>query len=269
MIAVAIKLSQADVGDYWDDADRWIRNQFAENQMLSAAWVARLPRNHWPRPPKSDETVDRVGKRNVGTFFGWPTANDSSPTGNGHMHCCTGNAARTLYYIWESIVEARPGRVRVHLPLNCASKSVDVESHVPYTGRVDVRVKTAIADLFLRVPEWVASGSADLTVFADGKPASIRWEGRYVSIGTARAGQVFGMRFPPTERTLTRRVYGAPVETVIGGVVYDSLTFRGNDVVDVQPPGKMCPLYQRGYYGCGYTRWRKAERFVPDKEITW
>ena len=30
------------MGDYWDDADRWIRNQFAEGQLLRADWAYRI-----------------------------------------------------------------------------------------------------------------------------------------------------------------------------------------------------------------------------------
>ena len=42
MIAIAIRLSEAGAGDYWDDADRWIRNHFFENQMLSADWAKEV-----------------------------------------------------------------------------------------------------------------------------------------------------------------------------------------------------------------------------------
>jgi hypothetical protein len=33
MIALSLELTRVRVGDYWDDADRWVRNQFAENQL--------------------------------------------------------------------------------------------------------------------------------------------------------------------------------------------------------------------------------------------
>ena len=90
MVGVALKLSAAGAGDYWDDADRWVRNHFIENQMTSAEWVSKFKTDR-PPPPAADESVDRVNRRNVGTFFGWPSANDGCPLGAGHVHCCAGN----------------------------------------------------------------------------------------------------------------------------------------------------------------------------------
>jgi hypothetical protein len=34
LLGIATRLSDAGAGDYWDDADRRVRNQFAENQLL-------------------------------------------------------------------------------------------------------------------------------------------------------------------------------------------------------------------------------------------
>ena len=42
MITLALNLSEAGAGDYWDDADRWIRNMFAEGQLTSTDWIYRI-----------------------------------------------------------------------------------------------------------------------------------------------------------------------------------------------------------------------------------
>ena len=39
MIGLAIRFSKAGIGDYWDDADRWIRNMLAQGQLLSTDWI--------------------------------------------------------------------------------------------------------------------------------------------------------------------------------------------------------------------------------------
>jgi len=268
MIAVAVMLSRAGVADCWDDADRWTRNHFAECQMRSADWVTRFQHGSWPRKADADETTDHVPQRNVGAFFGWPAANDGCPTGSGHMHCCTGNAARTLYYVWESILEHDAGRLRVNLLLNRASRWADVDSYLPCAGQVDVKVKQPLAEVSLRVPEWVPSGSPQVRALRGKTAVEPAWRGRYVSLGPARPGETLSLTFPLLERTIARRIYGAPVETVMGGVVYQSLTFRGNDVVDIDPPGKNYAFYRRSYYR-GEPRWRKVTRFVTDETIAW
>ena len=43
MIAVALRLSASGAGDCWDDADRWLRNMFAESQLRRTGWVGRVP----------------------------------------------------------------------------------------------------------------------------------------------------------------------------------------------------------------------------------
>jgi hypothetical protein len=236
--------------------------------MRLADWVARLQHGSWPRKPEADETTDRVPQRNLGTFFGWPTANDGCPQGAGHMHCCTGNASRTLDYIWESILEHGAGQLRVNLLLNRASRWADVDSYLPYSGRVDVKIKQPLAEVLLRVPEWVPSGSPQVRAARGKTVVEFAWRGRYVSLEPARPGETLTVTFPIAERTITRRVYGAPVETVLGGVVYQSITFRGNEVVDIDPPGKNYPFYQRAHYR-GEPRWRTVTRFVSDETIAW
>jgi hypothetical protein len=45
------------------------------------------------------------------------------------------------------------------------------------------------------------------------------------------------------------------------------LTFRGDTVVDVYPPGVIGPLYQRAHYRQSEPRWRDVTRFVSDESI--
>ena len=90
------------------------------------------------------QTNDRVIERNVGNFAGWPLAND---WGVEIQHCCTGNASRSIYFIWDHILDYSSGKLRVDLLLNRASPWADIDSHIPYTGRVDIRIKTPVRPL--------------------------------------------------------------------------------------------------------------------------
>ena len=119
------------------------------------------------------------------------------------MHCCTGNAARTLYYLWSGIVEHDGGRLRVNLLLNRASPWADVDSCVPYVGQVDVKVKQPVAEVLLRVPEWVPSGSAEVRATRGKTAIELVWHGRYVSLGPAQAGETLSLTFPLVEQTIT------------------------------------------------------------------
>jgi hypothetical protein len=138
MLAMALKMSTAGVADYWDDADRWTRNHFTESQITSADWINRLAERSPKKPVAWNETGDHVAERSVGAFAGWSTANDFGVETPKHprsiQHCCTGNSARTMYYIWQNILTYDQGKLRLNLLLNRASEWVDVCSYIPYEG---------------------------------------------------------------------------------------------------------------------------------------
>jgi hypothetical protein len=257
MTGLALKLSAAGLGDYWDDADRWLRNMFAEGQLLSAEWAYRRGAAGEKQSTADFDPVvqciDRVPERCVGAFAGWPRVND---WGDGIMHCCTGNATRALYYVWEHMLTHRDGVLSANLLLNRPSPWADVHSHVPYRGQVDVEVKVPCA-LRLRIPEWVSPEQVTCTV--RGGPSPLSFDGRYAAAGPVAAGDSIRLHFPISERPATLDIEGSRYEVVR----------RGNEVVHIDPPGEYCPLYQREPYRAGETRWRTMERFVSAEELLW
>ena len=260
MIALGLKLSEAGLGDYWDDVDRWVRNMFAEGQ-LTPAKVDWLQRYSAGQPLSAIDpmyqSTDRVVERNVGAFAGWPKANDwYVGDGPGIMHCCTGNCTRAIYYVWQHMLKHEGAGLRVNLLLNRPSVWADVESHLPYVGQVDVRVKQPVS-VSLRIPEWAKPG--DVRVQVNGDDRRVGWDGRYALVGEAKPKDVVMMTFPIEERT----------DTVWIEKQRYTLVRKGNDIVAIDPPGRYCPLYQREHYRVDSTRWRKAQRFVSREQIHW
>jgi len=261
MIAIALKLTETGAGDYWDDVDRWVRNQFAEGQLTRTDWIERIPRPQGGNPVLANESSDRVAERSVGAFSGWARANEWTGS-QGIMHCCTGNGARALYYVWEHILDCREGRLRINLLLNRASPWADLDSFIPYEGRVDVKVKTPV-DLLIRIPEWVQPAEASLRIARKGSApseAAARWEGRYVRAGAVGPGDTVTLAFPIAERTLRN--------VLIGDALY-TLIVKGTTVVSIDPPGTCCPLYKRDHYRDDRVRWRQVRRFVSDARLEW
>ena len=165
-------------------------------------------------------------------------------------------AARAIYYIWEHILTHGNGKLKVNLLLNRASSWADVNSHIPYQGRVDVRVKKA-SELSIRIPEWVKAD--DTRCLVNGKERSLTWEGRYAVVGRVNTKDDVTLNFPIGERIDKIRVEGHDY----------TLVRKGNEVVSVNPPGKHHPLYQRGRYRENETRFRTVERFVPERNVDW
>ena len=118
MVAMALKLTDAGAGDYWDDADRWARNHFLESQLTDPAWVHRVGERSPAQPVAPQETSDQVAERCVGAFAGWSTGNDyvvRRPQDiNTLQNCCQGNSCRTMYYLWEHILSFADGTLRVN-----------------------------------------------------------------------------------------------------------------------------------------------------------
>lgn len=263
MLALALKMSAAGIADYWDDADRWTRNHFTESQITSADWINRLAERSRKKPVAWNETGDHVAERSVGAFAGWSTANDFGVETPQHprsiQHCCTGNSSRTMYYIWQYILDHDNGRLKVNLLLNRGSEWADIHSHIPYEGKVEIVVKKPLRNVLVRVPEWVPGNSPAVSARSKSGIRQVTWEGRYVNLGAASPGEVLTVTFPIFIRRTTE---------TIGNVRY-TLEIKGNTVVSIDPPGKNGPLYQRSYYLASAAPIRKVERFVPEGPIRW
>ena len=262
MIALGLKLSRIGAGDYWDDVDRWIRNQFAEGQLTRTDWVEAMLEDEALMATEAPEIFRRspfettldVPERCLGGFAGWPSVNDWQGRKMSFMQCCTGNGARAIYYAWENILSHEADRLKVNLLLNRASPWADVDSYIPYEGRVDVKIKQPF-DLQVRIPQWVTPEQTKCKVNDQTRPLS--WDGRYAVVGPVEAGQTATLTFPIAERTTSVEIEKKTYRLVL----------KGNDVVDIDPQGKYCPLYQRRKYRQPVVIWNKINRFVAERRI--
>jgi hypothetical protein len=260
MVALALMLSEGGVGDYWDDADRWLRNIFAEIQLTKAQGenLERLAASQEEGAIPYNATAERVTARNIGAFAGWPSGNEWVHH-IGIQHCCTGNGSRTIYYAWEKILKYQDGVLRVNLLLNRASTWADVYSRIPYEGQVDLKIKRPCKRLLIRMPEYVKAKNGSVQCSVNDKARAFTWEGRRIGLEAAQTGDRISVKFPISERTMKDRM---------GGVDY-TLTVKGNTVVAIDPPGKNAPLFQRAHLRQNKTLWRTVNRFVSNERIDW
>ena len=263
LIGLGMRLSLNGIGDYWDDVDRWVRNQYAEQQLVRGDWIERRawkgPRQGvtWVPPDPLRVQAKGVGEACVGIFASATLPNDWVTRGNfGVAGCCAGTGSRALYYIWEHILTHEEGKLRVNLLLNRASPWADVDSYLPYEGQVDIRAKQDV-DLSVRIPEWVKPQQTECSVNGEARPLS--WDGRYAQVGDVKGGDAVSLTFPIGEHshwvTIEKRAY--------------NLVCKGNEVVSIDPRGTIHPLYERDHYRDNVTHWKKVTRFVPDRSPYW
>lgn len=296
MVGIGIKLALAGYDDCWDDVDSWLRNVMAEGQLTSVDWLDDYFKSDYCRAAtaydrenlwqgqtyqeyllsrRSDMSFDHAAQRSVGGFGGWVAMNDwfgaynitaGDMAGLGIMQCCTGNAVRSLYSAFYNMLafDDTSNELKLNLLMNRASKWADIDSHIPYQGRIDINIKQSLK-LSVRIPGWVDKTEVQVTVDED--PVRIDYDRRVARIGHVNKGQTVKITFPikVVKKPVRVRYYEEGFNIQQAYV----LTLKGNTVVDIKPEGQFNPLYQRDYYLSDKTRYKKVERFICDVDIPW
>ena len=106
------------------------------------------------------------------------------------MHCCTGNGSRALYYLWENMLEYNDGQLQLHLLLNRKSPWVEVNSHIPYNGNVEMKVKAQCESVAVSSTRMGRNfEQRNFMPSQRASPRKLNWKGRYVNFGEASPGR--------------------------------------------------------------------------------
>jgi hypothetical protein len=296
MTSLAATLSRTGAGDYWDDLDRYLRNQLTEMQMKRTDYPQRVPHENQVRmpirPEAGEDEVDDM-TRFIGTFAGWAAPNDFA--GSAHFwiqQCCLGNCPRGLYQGWASIVTHSDEGLRVNLLLNRSTPELDVDSYLPYEGKVNINIKQP-THLEVRMPGWVELDK--VTARVDDEPVAPTCNGRYLDLGDLSQGEVVTIEFPVREYQVTYHLPGAtwaskysivdeqsgsgmPLPRSVEQVPQDivdrilepkpyTVLYRGNTVVDILPEGYIYPLYEREFMRHNPAPLAPVDRHVPQRVL--
>ncbi len=261
MTALAIRLSDYGVGDYWDDVDQYVRNHLTEAQLLRADLLQKVSQGSskypdaWKKYPAGPMGMQGVADIGIGDDgIPWtplmqqrefksvaperPDTKDVIPRSIGLMGgmievttmaytfeggCCSGNGTQAMYYAWHSTVRFKDAVATVNLLLNRASPWMDVSSYLPYQGRVVLTNKQA-RRAAVRIPRWVDREAIQTRV--NGKSAATSWIGNYLVADGLRPNDVIVLDFPVVERVAKYTM------------AFDrnyTFQFKGSTVVDVSP----------------------------------
>jgi len=249
-LALAVQLTDAGLGDYWDDVDAIVRNHFIELQITDLE-----------RMRQAMGGCDHYDEVLRGFLGGFIQAELTMNTNSGVYGCCTGNGARALYTAWESITRFGKGLATVNLLLNRASPWMDIDSYLPHEGRVVLHNKQAHTAA-VRIPGWISSDA--VTWFINDRPIMPPVAGRYAVLAGLRPGDVIRHEFPLPQ---TRECY------TIGDTAY-TVTFRGSTVVDLSPRATdidehaaRYPFFLRSVLKSGKTPLKRVTRFVAKQIV--
>ena len=217
MVALGIRLTDAGLGDYWDDVDAVVRNHLVEHQLVRADLLEQVGRSSpdsdppEDRPPFPGERItEDVIERSLGAFGAM-----SFPSGLPEPFvagCCTGNGTQGLYYAWEGIVREQGDTAQVNLLLNRAAKLLDIDSYLPYEGRVVLRNKSA-RRISVRIPFWV--NRREIRVQVAGSDRRLDWLGNYLVLDDLHPRDEVTLTFPIKQTTASYTVNAqSPAEEV-------------------------------------------------------
>ena len=242
MVRLAVLLSDTGLGDYWDDVDHIVRNHLAEQQIHDFDKLYAFHGNH-------PESIPLLKNFMGGFGMGEPTAVKPEMYG-----CCSINGGIGIYYAWHGITRFDDGVATINLLLNRASPWLDIDSYLPYEGKVVIHNKKAHT-ILVRMPAWVDSMRVKCSV--DEQPVKPVRTGSRLMLQRLKGSERIAFQFPVPETT---------DEYTIHGTTYQ-VRFRGSTAVDIQPhkdDPDMYPYYDRARLQKTVAPMHKVRRFVAD-----
>lgn len=250
LISIGIVLAGLGYAQYWGVVERFVRNHLTESQLLDLSWVQEGKGEELP----GWLTYRGIGGRLQGAFAGYSAPNDYACNlayGRGHINdvqaCCIGSGVRGLFLAWSHSIARQDDGVYVNMLLNRGSQWLDVHSHLPYQGLVELHIHQDLPRLFVRVPQWAGYARVSIERWRDhgqstlvhGSDPSTWMHAHYVRIGNVTAGETVRLRFPVAEETTREVASGQSFE----------VRWRGDEVVQIDPPGEHHPFYNHRQYG--------------------
>jgi len=293
--ALAIALTDAGMGDYWDDVDHAVRNALTQMQTTDADGLRRIGEMFADRPAGSRwyayddfrylmqvaldpipgiEGNDNVVERSIGgmtNFFSrgmYQTPHQ--------MSCCTANGNQGFYYAWEAAIRHDSGTSTVNLFYTRFTPWMDMVSYLPYEGKVTIANKQS-KTICIRIPGWVRLSGVCVKV--NGNAVTPVYTGRYVLLSWLIGNESIEITFPQPKRSLSitlpdynqRRWQG---RTRIEANLIGSTCVGFNTQADIRgTEPAMIKLYEHpGHYEnfrTGTLVMKEADAYVAPKIIKW
>lgn len=225
----ALALAEAGHLEYYEKAERIARNQLMANQLLDT----RLVRNTVEREDTELSCFHNVADMVRGGFAGWAGPNDFIGNCDLHyclMNCCGPAGVRALHDIWANVCRRDGDQLRLHILMDRDDPTLTLHHAQPAAGQLTVTAKTNCSLSLLPRSWWRIE---TLRCAIDGKPRTVATDGPYLDLGRLAAGDQLTLQYdlPETDE---------PVH--VNGRDY-TVTWRGETVVAIDPPGTIMPFY--------------------------
>ena len=287
--ALAIQLTDAGMGDYWDDVDHAIRNATAQAQATDIEALRKIVERYdghkyafndirhwysvgWGREiPGLMYDGDDVLERCIGAFPN--NLIEGRYQSSYLMSCCTGNGNQGFYYAWEAAIRHSDGVSTVNLFFTRFSEWMDLISYLPYEGKVVIKNKTS-KTINIRIPGNVLLNQVEVSI--SGNPGSLSYSGRYLNLTGLSGNEEIIVTFPQYKRTQTLSIPDLN-GTVFRGYPKVTATFVGSTCIGLEDGGPSIlgsdhvwvKQFNEPKYLNKETLYKDAPYYVPPKVIKW
>lgn len=248
MISCACLFGQAGHTEYYDYAERYLRNYISNLQfVVDEGFEKYYRRLHASADPKAVEQGLVELRKFQGGIVGGSGLNDfendllGGVSGFEMFGCCAPEGMRAIHTVWSDTMVHRPAGpsteagIYVNMNFSRSSPWGEVVSFFPDEGRLTV--KASVTDtFFLRPGHWVPKAS--VRAFRGTQAIKVDWQGDYVRF-EAEAGQELTLTFPLL--AFSHRAEGLWPQANPGLAM--DFEWLGNMVVSVNPAPQKTPLF--------------------------
>ncbi|MGI9072471.1 MAG: hypothetical protein ACR2JB_14415 [Bryobacteraceae bacterium] len=240
-IRLALELIKEGHAEYWNDIERFVRNQLVENQFRN------LETLHIADP--------KVARGVHGCFDSWADPNTLLAVKNGDIEgCCINGGMRGLFLASQNAIHETAKEIRVNLLINAATPGLEVASYLPSEGRLVLYARGG-KRIRVRTPDWLNPNNVRVS-----GPAGFHSEVESSAVwlkGVVAGPIVLRFEQPETERT-----------HVVAGRSYRAL-WRGDTVVRLLPYGGVYPIYQRTTLNESAAARKARDLFPLPQKVHW
>jgi hypothetical protein len=217
-IRLALELIKEGHTEYWNDIERFVRNQLVENQFVEVETL---------------HLEDPILARGVrGSFESWADPNTLLAVKNADIEgCCINGGIRGLFLASQNAIQEAGEQIQVNLLVSAISSSLEVASYLPYEGRLDL-YPAGRKPIRVRTPDWLRPNEVRVRASAR---VHVEKQSSAIVLKGSVAGDPITLRFEQPEVERVHEVAKRPYRAL----------WRGDTVVQLLPAGNPYPIFQR------------------------
>lgn len=225
MILCCDELIKCGFAEYYDDMNRFGRNQLSENQIRYTGYIVSVD-----KPDENGHTFKDLDKRLYGGYTGGSKPNSISLTKfRSIAGCCVGTGPIALGILWNNVVSKENDIYIVNIVTDKETSDYVLTSNLPDDGVISIKSKVN-GKFGFRIYDFMK----EYELFINGKSVKGIQESNYVYVELG-INDILEIKF---------NIESVSLKEHFAGEDYTGI-WRGADVVDLLPHGEHVRLYQR------------------------